>query len=124
MSKAESVETEFKVEEVDGKVIVSSQATEVYTPERFQELLQEKRHLCSERKKQILGGKARLMEIEDGEKDEDIQKFIEQYNLAAGIIQKEKIRENLSLLETDYANLEKETLQYENYLRSKGKLKE
>lgn len=121
MVQVDFVEFHKTVDKVDGKMKVDVKGTEMYSLEEFDEMLAQKKKLIQERQQQIYYLRRKLVFAEAVKESEELTKFRELLKQANALDAKEDDKRNLKILELDYANIEREVLEYDNWLKAHGK---
>lgn len=121
MANLDYVEFEKRVEKQGEKFVVHVTGKEVYSAEEFEDMIQQKKKLLQERQQQVLFLKKKIGFAESVKDSEELTKFKELLEQAQALAEKEDNRKNLKILELDYANVEREVLEYDNYFKGKSK---
>ncbi len=107
----------------DRNIVVDSTAEEVFQPQHFDELIGQKKTALQERANSITFCKRQITFADSIEEGEELEHFRKMLEAATALNNVDSNRKTLKVLEQDYANLEREVLEYDNFLKSKGKTK-
>ena len=124
MAQLEQIEITKKVDLTeDRNVQIDSTSTEVLTPENFDTLLGDKKKTLQERANQISFLKRKIQFAESVVESEELTAFRKLLEEANALNEKDDNQRTLKILEMDHANIEREVLEYDNWLKSRGRTK-
>lgn len=124
MAQLEQIEITKKVGLTEERnVQIDSTSTEVLTPENFDTLLGDKKKTLQERANQISFLKRKIQFAESVVESEELTAFRKLLEEANALNEKDDNQRTLKILEMDHANIEREVLEYDNWLKSRGRTK-
>lgn len=104
----------------DGTVTVSTEAVEGFDKNTFLQQIYEKKKQLHSLQSNISSAKLRLVELEDIEITPELEKLKDQLQLAHKLLEKDKLKNDLKTMEMNHANVEREVLTYDNWMRKQG----